>query len=56
MLIGEVKTTFGGLSAHIRLLFALPFVRLLNVGEISVEIPRHVGLDRTGRVIADRES
>jgi hypothetical protein len=56
MLIGEMKLTVVSLSVHSPLLLALAFVRLLNVREISVEIPCDVGLDRTRRVVADRES
>jgi len=56
MLIGEVKPTVVGLSMHIPLLLTLAFVRFLNVREISVEMPGHVSLDRTRRMVADRES
>jgi hypothetical protein len=56
MLIGEVKPAVVGLSVHLPLLLAFAFLRFLNVREIRVEIPCHVSLDRTRRMVADRES
>ena len=55
MLIGETKLTVVNGSVDGRLLLACASVRFLNVRKISIEIPCHVGLDTTCRVVADRQ-
>jgi hypothetical protein len=56
MLIREMELTAVNCVTHVRLLFACASMRLLNVSEIRIDVPRNLGLDTTCCRIPDRHT